>query len=104
MLAGGPAGDKKRKREGQSHGAISAQSSDQTLPLHKHHCVQKKNSLNGIIQSLQFWSSNGNNSNNNEDALKCEDAYVPTSPINDDPVSRPNNRPLIVLYAHIWCT
>ena len=99
MLAGGPAEDMKRTREGQNHGAISVQSSDQTLSLNKHPCVQKKNSLNGIIQSLQFWSRNGNNSNNNEDALKCEHADVLTSSTDDDLVSRPNNLPHAIVCA-----
>lgn len=81
MLAGSPAGDRKRQREDESNSATATQPSDQPLSQNKQLCVQNRNGFNGIFQSLNFWSSNGNNSNNNiENTLNCDDSEVPTSP------------------------
>ena len=88
MLAGSPAGDRKRRREEESNSATEAQPSDQTLSQNKQLCVQNRNGLNGIFQSLNFWSGNGNNSNNNiGNTLSCDDSEVPTTSHQNDLVS-----------------
>lgn len=88
MLAGSPAGDRKRQREDESNSATATQPSDQPLSQNKQLCVQNRNGFNGIFQSLNFWSSNGNNSNNNiENTLNCDDSEVPTSPSQNNLVS-----------------
>lgn len=84
MLASGPVGDRKREREEESNSAITTEPCDQPLPQNKHLCVQSRNGFNGILKSLNFWSGNGNNSNNNVSTLECQDAEVPSSSSHND--------------------
>lgn len=87
MLAGGPVGDRKRERGEECNSAITAEQCDQSFPQTKHLCAQNKNGLSGIFQSLNFWSGNANNSNNNENTLECQDEEAPTSSSHDEMVS-----------------
>lgn len=93
MLAGSPARDRKRERADGSNSASTTDACGQPLPQNKHLCVQNKNGFNGIFQSLNFWSSNVNNSNNNESTLECQDVEVPSTESHDNLVS--GNYPVI---------
>ena len=87
MLAGSPTEDRKRGRDDESNSAFTVEPCDEPLPQNKHLCAHKKNGFNGIFRSLNLWSSNGNNSNNNESTLECRDSEVPLSPTHTDSVS-----------------
>lgn len=97
LAAGSPTEDRKRGRDDESNSAFTAEPCDEPLPQNKHLCAHKKNGFNGIFRSLNnLWSSNGNNSNNNDGTLECRDSEVPLSPTHNDPVSV-----VIALYGRI---